>query len=93
MTTQATADLLAEVQALIHEREREGVLGLAELIGPAEWADLVPELERIVLDRLPEELRILHSRAPVYAFDEWAGRDGIPPGELEKILGWSGRIS
>jgi hypothetical protein len=57
--------------------------------GPA-GRDLVPELERIVLDRLPEELRILHSRAPVYAFDEWAGRDGIPPGELEKILGWSG---
>lgn len=51
---------------------------------------LVSELERIVLDRLPEELRILHSRAPVYAFDEWAGRDGITAGELETILAWSG---
>ena len=52
MTTQATADLLAEVQALIHERERDGVLGLAELIGPAEWADLVPQLE-------PSEVAVL----------------------------------
>src|SRR4029079_3625414 len=52
MTTQATADLVAEVQALIREREREGVLGLAELIGPAEWADLVPQLE-------PNEVTVL----------------------------------
>ena len=35
MTSQATADLLAEVQALIHERERDGVLGMAECVGAA----------------------------------------------------------
>jgi magnesium transporter len=59
MTTQATADLLAEVQALIHERERDGVLGMAELIGPAEWADLVPQLEpsevAVLIQWLPDE--------------------------------------
>ncbi len=59
MTNQATADLLSEVQALIHERERDGVLGLAELIGPAEWADLVPQLEpsevAVLLQWLPDE--------------------------------------
>jgi magnesium transporter len=59
MTTQATADLLAEVQALIREREREGVLGLAELIGAAEWADLVPQLEpsevAVLIQWLPDE--------------------------------------
>src|SRR5262245_22728810 len=59
MSTQATADLLAEVQALIREREREGVLGLAELIGPAEWADLVPQLEpsevAVLIQWLPDE--------------------------------------
>src|SRR6188474_3328149 len=60
MTTQATADLLAEVQALIRERERDGVLGLAELIGPAEWADLVPQLEpnevAVLIQWLPDEV-------------------------------------
>jgi magnesium transporter len=59
LTTQATADLLAEVQALIHERERDGVRGLAELIGPAEWADLIPQLEStevaVLIQWLPDE--------------------------------------
>jgi magnesium transporter len=59
MTTQATADLLAEVQALIHERERDGVLGLAERVGAAEWADLVPHLEpsevAVLIQWLPDE--------------------------------------
>jgi magnesium transporter len=59
MTTQATADLVAEVQALIREREREGVLGLAELIGAAEWADLVPQLEpsevAVLIQWLPDD--------------------------------------
>ncbi len=59
MTTQATADLLAEVQALIREREEEGVRGLAERVGPAEWADLVPNLEpgeiAVLLQWLPDE--------------------------------------
>jgi magnesium transporter len=77
MTTQATADLLAEVQALIHEREREGVLGLAELIGPAEWADLVPQLE-------PSEIAVLLQWLP----DEEIGEilEELPPTEAARIL-------
>ena len=73
MTTQATADLVAEVQALIHEREREGVVGLAELIGPAEWADLVPQLEpsevAVLIQWLPDEeiASILEELAPTEA--------------------------
>jgi magnesium transporter len=59
MTTGQTADLLTEVQALIRERERDGVRGLAERIGPAEWADLVPMLEpsevAVLLQWLPDE--------------------------------------
>ncbi len=59
MTTQETTDLLAEVQALIREREEEGVRGLAERVGPAEWADLVPHLEpaevAVLLQWLPDE--------------------------------------
>lgn len=77
MTTQATADLLAEVQALIHEREREGVLGMAELIGPAEWADLVPQLE-------PNEIAVLIQWLPD---DEIAAiLEELPPSEAARIL-------
>jgi magnesium transporter len=77
MSTQATADLLAEVQALIREREREGVLGLAELIGAAEWADLVPQLE-------PSEVAVLIQWLP----DEEIGEilEELPPVEAARIL-------
>ena len=77
MTTQATADLVSEVQALIHERERDGVLGLAELIGPAEWADLVPHLE-------PSEVAVLIQWLP----DEEIGEilEELPPAEAARIL-------
>jgi magnesium transporter len=77
MSTQATADLLAEVQALIRERERDGVLGLAELIGPAEWADLVPQLER-------SEIAVLLQWLP----DEEIGEllEELPPAEAARIL-------
>jgi len=77
MTTQATADLLAEVQALIHEREREGVLGMAELIGPAEWADLVPQLE-------PSEIAVLLQWLP----DDEIGQilEELAPSEAARIL-------
>lgn len=73
MTTQATADLLSEVQALIRERERDGVLGMAELIGPAEWADLVPQLEpnevAVLIQWLPDEeiAAILEELPPIEA--------------------------
>ena len=77
MTTQATADLLSEVQALIREREREGVVGLAELIGPAEWADLVPQLE-------PSEVAVLIQWLP----DEEIAMilEELPPSEAARIL-------
>ena len=77
MSSQATADLLIEVQALIREREREGVLGLAEVIGPAEWADLVPELE-------PSEVAILIQWLP----DEEIALilEELPPTEAARIL-------
>jgi magnesium transporter len=59
MSSVETGDLLAEVQALIREREEEGVRGLAERIGPPEWADLVPQLEpgevAVLLQWLPDE--------------------------------------
>jgi magnesium transporter len=59
MTSSQTSELLAEVQALIREREREGVAGLAERIGAAEWADLVPQLEpnevAVLLQWLPDD--------------------------------------
>lgn len=77
MTTEPTTDLLAEVQGLIREREQEGVRGLADRIGPAEWADLVPQLE-------PDEVAVLL---------QWLPDDEIPelleelsPGEAAHIL-------
>ena len=59
MSTLATDELLNEIQALIREREREGVVGLAERIGPSEWAALVPQLDpaeiAVLLQWLPDE--------------------------------------
>lgn len=58
MPTAATEELLAEIQELIRERERDGVLGLAERIEPAEWARLVPRLDAaevaVLLQWLPD---------------------------------------
>jgi magnesium transporter len=58
MSPTATDDLLNEIQALIREREREGVAGLAERVGPSEWAALVPQLDpgevAVLLQWLPE---------------------------------------
>jgi magnesium transporter len=59
MSTVATDALLEEIQELIRERERDGVVGLAERIGPAEWAALVPRLDpsevAVLLQWLPDE--------------------------------------
>ena len=38
------AELLDEVRTLLARREREGVAGLSERVGPAEWAAVVPLL-------------------------------------------------
>ena len=59
MSTLATDELLGEIQDLIREREREGVVGLAERIRPAEWAALVPQLNSgeiaVLLQWLPDD--------------------------------------
>ncbi|HEY7737675.1 MAG TPA: magnesium transporter [Candidatus Limnocylindria bacterium] len=59
MSSVETRELLEEVQALIRQREEEGVRGLAERIGASEWADLVPQLESrevaVLLQWLPDE--------------------------------------
>jgi len=59
MSTLATDELLSEIQELIREREREGVVGLAERIGPSEWAALVPQLDpaevAVLLQWLPDD--------------------------------------
>jgi Mg/Co/Ni transporter MgtE len=50
--------LLADIHDLSGS-ERDGIRGLAEQIGPAEWADLVPQLEpaevAVLLQWLPDE--------------------------------------
>ena len=59
MPTVATDALLEEIQELIRERERDGVAGLAERVGPSEWAALVPRLDpsevAVLLQWLPDE--------------------------------------
>ena len=59
--TQATrAHLEDEVRQLIAEREREGIVGLAGEVSPAQWADLIPRLDGLevatLVTWLPEEL-------------------------------------
>lgn len=77
MTVQQTAELLAEVQALIREREEEGVRGLAERIGPSEWADLVPQLE-------PNEVAVLLQWLPDTEIPVLL--EELPPAEAARIL-------
>jgi magnesium transporter len=59
MANAATDALRDEVQQLIHEREEEGIRGLGERVGPAEWADLIPQLDpnevAVLLQWLPDE--------------------------------------
>ncbi|HEY7461497.1 MAG TPA: hypothetical protein VIC59_06450 [Gemmatimonadota bacterium] len=64
----------------------------AEISSGQEGQALVEDLKRLVLDRLPAEIRIVRPRAPVYPFRSWAqGRDvGPQSGYLSSILGWSG---
>jgi len=77
MTSSQTSELLAEVQALIREREREGVAGLTERIGPAEWADLVPQLQ-------PNEVAVLLQWLPDEEIP--ALLEELPPSEAARIL-------
>jgi magnesium transporter len=77
MTSAQTAELLTEVQELIREREREGVAGLAERVGPAEWADLVPQLE-------PAEVAVLLQWLPDDEIPSLL--EELPPSEAARIL-------
>jgi magnesium transporter len=77
MTSLETSELLAEVQALIREREREGVAGLAERIDASEWADLVPQLE-------PSEVAVLLQWLPDEEIP--ALLEELPPSEAARIL-------
>jgi magnesium transporter len=77
MSSVETGELLAEVQALIREREQEGVRGLAERIGPPEWADLVPQLE-------PREVAVLLQWLPDEEIP--ALLEELPPVEAARIL-------
>jgi magnesium transporter len=59
MANAVTDQLLSEIQGLIRERERDGILGLADQIEPSEWAELVPRLDpgevAVLLQWLPDE--------------------------------------
>jgi magnesium transporter len=77
MTSLQTSELLSEVQALIREREREGVAGLAERIDASEWADLVPQLE-------PSEVAVLLQWLPDEEIP--ALLEELPPSEAARIL-------
>jgi magnesium transporter len=59
--TQATRSHLdEEVRQLLAEREREGIVGLAGEVSPAQWAELIPRLDGLELATLvtwlPEEV-------------------------------------
>jgi magnesium transporter len=58
MTSVATDALLEEIQELIREREQDGGAGLADRVGPSEWAALVPRLDpsevAVLLQWLPD---------------------------------------
>src|SRR6187455_870431 len=59
MASTAPDRLRDELLELIRERERDGIRGLADRVGPAEWADLIPQLEpgevAVLLQWLPDE--------------------------------------
>jgi magnesium transporter len=77
MSTLATDELLGEIQVLIREREREGVVGLAERIGPSEWAALVPQLD-------PAEVAVLFQWLPDEELPELL--EELDPAEAAAIL-------
>jgi magnesium transporter len=77
MTSEQTADLLTEVQDLIRERERDGVRGLADRVGPAEWADLIPKLE-------PSEVALLFQWLPDEELPELLAE--LSPADAARIL-------
>lgn len=87
MTDQA---LLSKMRELIADRELDGISGLAHRIGPAEWADLIPNLDDDELTELLESLpddqlsELLAELAPEAAARILAK---LPSGEVSDILG------
>ena len=69
----ATDELLPEVRAMIAQRQERGIHGLADRLGPAEWADLVPRLDAaevaVLFQWLPESelAELLEELDPVSA--------------------------
>ena len=53
----ASEELLTEIRDLIAQRAERGIHGLADRLGPAEWADLVPRLD-------PSEVAVLFQWLP-----------------------------
>src|SRR4051812_6493712 len=69
--------LLNDVRELIASRERDGVMGLAGRVGPAEWADLVPRLE-------PSEVAVLIQWLPDAELPEMLAE--LEPADAAAIL-------
>src|ERR687889_116104 len=55
----ATDELLNEIRDLIAEREELGIRGLADRLGPSDWADIVVRLDEdevtVLLDSIPDD--------------------------------------
>jgi magnesium transporter len=70
VTSSLTDQLLDEIHELIRRRERDGVRGIAQGIGPSQWAELVPQLEpaevAVLLQWLPDDEvpKLLEELAP-----------------------------
>jgi magnesium transporter len=69
--------LRVEVQELIRERERDGVRGLADRLGPTDWAEIVPRLD-------PAEVAVLLRWLPDNEIPELL--EELPPEEAARIL-------
>src|SRR5919107_638016 len=58
-TTMATDELLNEIRDLIAEREELGIRGLADRLGPSDWADIVVRLDEdevtVLLESIPDD--------------------------------------
>ena len=63
-----------------------------ELAGGSGGEELLQDLNQLVLDRLPQEIRIVRTRAPVFGFREWAGAEEarLRSGFLRSVLDWQG---
>jgi magnesium transporter len=77
MASTVADQLLGEIQELIRDREREGVHGLAERVGPSDWAELVPRLD-------PEEVAVLIRWLPDEELPEIL--EELSPTEAARIL-------